>query len=147
MGLVRLNGPNGKRLRNTCEPVTDYSTQVDPYVQRGLEIIVREEGIGLAAPQMGVPYRWYLNNKGEVIINPEIVETGEPCSIVEGCLSIPGRWFEVDRFKSVTMEYDNGDERIRVELDGFDAYVAQHECDHLDGRLISDHGTRRYAGD
>jgi peptide deformylase len=81
-------------------------------------------------------------NEGEryVFVNPEIVERSESCCTeVEGCLSIPGATMEVERAEEVVVEaQDLKGEQIRAHMTGLLARIAQHEIDHLDGRLILD---------
>lgn len=148
MGLVKLNGPNGKSLRNQTEQVTDIETQVTPYIQEATRILTREQGVALAAPQMGVPYSWYLDLSGNFRINPEIVQGLEPLEMVEGCLSLPDKWYRTTRFKVVTLKYLNleGEEQVE-ELEGLLAFIAQHETEHLSGQILSDTGERVYAGE
>lgn len=156
MGLVTLNGPKGKSLRAATNPVDDIATQVIPYLDEAKHVLEREHGVGLAAPQIGVPYAWYVDTLGTVYINPvieEITEDGDdesngPVSVFEGCLSLPERWFKTTRQPKVVMRFTDvlGDEQL-LTFSGVSAWVAQHECDHLRGVLVSDHGTRVYKGD
>ena len=148
MGLVRLNGANGKTLRKSCEEVTLPREQIEPYIEEAYTVMAREKAIGVAAPQIGVGYRWFVSPTLGLIVNPTISELENPVSIVEGCLSLPDKWFECDRFKNVTLDYFEIDlTPVSKTLEGFDAYVVQHEVDHLNGTLIADHGTRKYAGE
>lgn len=150
MGLVTLNSPKGKTLRKPCEPVTDVETQVKPYLDEALHILRREQGVGLAAPQMGVPYRWYIDLAGVVHINPEIVHTDELQEMVEGCLSLPGQYYRTNRYRVVTLRFTNLDgEEFTADMEDMNAYIAQHEVDHLNGVLLRDkpEATRFYAGD
>lgn len=148
MGLVRLNGPNGKSLRNETQPVTDIETQVTPYTEEAVRILTRERGVGLAAPQMGVPYSWYLDLSGTFRINPRVLDGEEPQEMVEGCLSLPDKWYRKTRFKNVVIEYTDISGEVRQEeLDDLMAFIAQHETEHLSGKILSDTGERVYAGE
>lgn len=118
------------------------------------ETLRRTEGVGLAAPQVGLPIRLFIVDldilsedepqyKGylRTFINPEIVEeSSETCSMNEGCLSIPGINESVKRPSKVLVNYldENGEEHEEW-LDGFEARVFQHEYDHLDGKMFVDH--------
>ena len=145
--VVELRGPGGKALRNPTEEVTDIENQVLPYLSQALLEMDRLQGIGVAANQIRVPYRWFVDKSRRVFINPKILEASEKVSIVEGCLSLPERWFEVERYKKITVEYwDLDNNRVESEFKEIGAYIFQHEIDHLDGILVEDHGTRRYAG-
>lgn len=105
--------------------------------------MLKKDGVGLAAPQIGKNIRLIvIKTKDEnlVMINPVILkkswikETAE-----EGCLSLPGVFYEIKRSKNVTCEYINNNmEKIVLEAKGFFARVIQHEIDHLDGILTID---------
>ncbi len=116
------------------------------------------KGIGLAAPQIGLPVRIFvvdthnaavssrynLDNSSplkEVFINPEIVWRSEELNVYEeGCLSIPGVYAEVRRPERVKVVYTNlRGERVERDLHGLPARVVQHEYDHLEGRLFVDY--------
>lgn len=123
-------------------------------IQNMIETLKRSEGVGLAAPQIGLPIRMCIIDldcisddqpeyKGYVhaFINPEIIEESEEtCSIEEGCLSIPGIHESVKRPSKIHATWI--DENL-VEhdewVDGFLARVMQHEFDHLDGKMFIDH--------
>lgn len=148
MGLVTLHGPKGKSLRNKTEPVTDIETQVLPYTAEAIRILTREQGVGLAAPQMGVPYAWYLDVSGAFRINPFILAAEEPQEMVEGCLSLPQKWYRKTRFKKVTLQFtDTSGEIQNEELEDIMAFIAQHETEHLSGIILADSGERVYAGE
>lgn len=102
------------------------------------------EGVGLAAPQVGVSKRVILARLDKEtilqVINPEIIHrSAETVVAVEGCLSIPG--FQADVERSLTIALNGQDEdgnRIEMDLSEFPARVVQHEVDHLDGKLYID---------
>ena len=118
------------------------------------ETLKHSEGVGLAAPQVGLPIRMFIIDldvvsedepqyKGylHTFINPEIIEESEETtSMSEGCLSIPGINESVKRPAKILVNYldENGEEQERW-LEGFEARVFQHEYDHLDGKLFVDH--------
>jgi len=99
-------------------------------------------GIGLAAPQVGILKRMIVIDVGEglmEIINPVILEQEGEQLEVEGCLSIPGVYGEVKRPERIVVEYTNLDgERVKVEGRGLLARCLSHEIDHLDGMLFTD---------
>jgi peptide deformylase len=103
-----------------------------------------EDGIGLAAPQVGVRKRLFTFDlhEGEgpgVVINPEIVERDGEVLSDEGCLSVPGYRFEIVRSERVTMRgLDLDGNEIVIEGDDLLARMIQHEIDHLDGVLLLD---------
>jgi peptide deformylase len=138
-------------LRQKAEPLECVTDEVRAVAARMLWLMHEAEGIGLAAPQVGLPWRLFVTRDpavldgdgGLVFINPEI-ETldSELLEDTEGCLSLPGIEVTVRRPVGV---------RVRaMDLEGFDveedrcdhfARVYQHECDHLDGVLIIDRMT------
>lgn len=141
-------------LRKVAEDI-DYETypNLKELIDNMFETLRNSEGVGLAAPQVGLPIRLFIIDldaisedepqyKGyfHTFINPEILETGEETvSMSEGCLSIPGINENVKRPATVLVNYidENGEEQERW-LDGFEARVFQHEYDHLDGKMFVD---------
>ena len=97
-------------------------------------------GCGLAAIQVGAPIRFaWFRYRGEdcYLINPEIIKRGRNTKPrVEGCLSIPERWFKVERSNKIIVRTDGREIICRGKL----AQIVQHEIDHMDGKLISDFG-------
>ena len=115
-----------------------------PLVHGMYETMDIEEGVGLAAPQVGVRKRIFTYDLHEgdgpgVVINPEIVETSGEVTSEEGCLSVPGFHFEIVRAEHVTMRgLDLDGNEIVLEGDELLARMIQHEIDHLDGVLLLD---------
>ncbi|MCZ6793091.1 MAG: peptide deformylase [Planctomycetota bacterium] len=114
-------------------------------VQAMFQLMYRENGVGLAAPQVGWSARLFVLNplgaespEGEMVfINPRVVEADGEDIDEEGCLSIPEVRGNVERNESVSFEcQDLSGELVRRELEGLAARVAQHEYDHLDGILF-----------
>jgi len=107
--------------------------------------LMRGQGVGLAAPQVGVSRRLFIcqpeGHKLWVFINPEIILTSEEqIDYEEGCLSIPGIWSDVVRPGQVQVQaFNERGKPFRVDADGMLARVIQHELDHLDGVLFIDH--------
>lgn len=115
-----------------------------------LRIMRETNGIGLAAPQIGLSLRLCVIEIDGVIrylINPKITSTSrEKVFFEEGCLSLPEEYFEIERFAKVTVRYQNEKgEDMKLRAHGLLAYCIQHELDHLDGKLIYDryHEQRR----
>lgn len=100
------------------------------------DVLATFGGVGLAAPQIGVPWRLFiLAEDPRPYVNPVIVRRSDESDVQEeGCLSLPDVLVQVRRSLRVTVEAEG---RI-VELEGLTARVAQHEIDHLDGVLITD---------
>jgi peptide deformylase len=149
MRLIELQSPNGKSLRKVTEPVTNIETQVVPYLRAAFELLQKRKGVGLAATQIGVPYAWFIDILGIPYINPETIQTeGKPSLLVEGCLSLPDKFYNVLRYDAITISFVTlQNEKEKLRFTGFDAQVIQHEIDHLNGVLISDKGDRKYAGE
>jgi len=110
-----------------------------------IEFCDSQNGIGLAAPQVGVYKRIFVmctNGVWKVVMNPAILSTSDrKVRGIEGCLSYPGRLFFVDRFDCVHVGYttkvNHRVEWVEERLDGMDAIVFQHEYDHLFGLTVS----------
>lgn len=134
-------------LRAPAESVTEFSSALERLVDDMLETMYEAPGVGLAAPQIGVPRRIFVADIGEgpfVMANPEIVRTSGSWAFEEGCLSVPGRYWEIKRpaFASVTGLDPDGNE-ITIEGDELLGRVLQHEVDHLDGKLLLERLPRR----
>lgn len=132
-------------LRSKCEKVTVFDDALKMLVDAMFETMDEADGIGLAAPQVGVEQRFFVvslpqENIKKVFINPEIIETSvETGSYEEGCLSIPGLYHDVIRPLKVTVcAQDVNGKPFTVNADGLYARVIQHENDHLDGKLYID---------
>ncbi len=105
-----------------------------------VETMYQAEGIGLAAPQVGVQKRLFVWDIGEgprTIVNPQIVESEGEWAYDEGCLSVPGLSWEIVRPKQVhVIGHDLDGNEVSVEADEIEARLFQHELDHLDGTLL-----------
>ena len=141
-------------LRKVAEEI-DVETypNLKELIDNMFETLKHSEGVGLAAPQVGLPIRMFIIDldvisddepqyKGyqHTFINPEIIEESEETtSMSEGCLSIPGINESVKRPEKVLVNYidENGEEQERW-LEGFEARVFQHEYDHLEGKMFVD---------
>lgn len=138
-----------KRLREPAQPVTRFDAELARLLEDMAETMYAAPGVGLAAPQIGVPLRIFVIDIAtgadqpsdlRVFINPELVETqGEVCN-EEGCLSFPGVAEEVWRAERVKVRaQDAKGETFELTADGFLAIAVQHENDHLNGKLMVDH--------
>lgn len=108
-----------------------------------MDIAMREnEGVGLAAPQVGVSKRIAIVDVGDGLIemiNPEIIEHQGEEKDAEGCLSVPGVYGDVLRYAVVKVSFtDRNNKQVVLEAKGFKARAIQHELDHLDGILFTD---------
>jgi peptide deformylase len=100
-------------------------------------------GVGLAAPQIGVPLRVAVievDEKVTEIVNPEIMKRVGEEELDEGCLSVPGYWGRIKRAQQVVVKArDRNGKEIRLKADGLFGQALQHETDHLNGTLYLDH--------
>lgn len=128
---------------------------LDPAIQNLLPEMLRimreADGIGLAAPQIGLQHRLCVIEIDGVIrylINPKITSASkEKVLFEEGCLSLPGDYYSIERSEKVTVRYINErNEEVKLRAHGLLAICIQHELDHLDGKLIYDryHEQKRY---
>ena len=130
-------------LRKKCRVITEVTDRIRMTMEDMLETMHSENGVGIAAPQVGVMRRMFIAEPepGRVyyMINPEILEMEGTQSGAEGCLSVPGLVGDVERperIKIKALDLD-GNEQI-YDFEGFDAVVMCHENDHLDGILYTD---------
>ncbi len=133
-------------LKQRAREVQDVTAELVTLVNGMYETMALENGVGLAAPQVGIRKRIFTYDLHEgdgphVVMNPEIVESaGETVFYDEGCLSVPGLRFEIVRAERVTMRGIDldGNEVLLVGDDDLVAQLIQHEIDHLDGVLLLD---------
>ena len=134
-------------LREPAEPVAAIDDRVRALVADLVETMYEADGVGLAAPQVGIGLRVIVVDTREeegsgalALINPRIADaSAETDKVEEGCLSIPGIAEIVERPARVVVEaLDPDGEPVRIEADGLSARALQHEVDHLDGVLFLD---------
>ena len=133
------------RLQQPGEPVETVDASLEPLVARMFDLLAAAHGVGLAAPQVGLPLRLFIAcptgqvADRRVYVNPALLELEGHVEEEEGCLSVPGITCRIKRFSCVTVEAtDLSGQRFRQTGDGLLARIFQHETDHLDGRLIVD---------
>jgi len=130
-------------LREKAVPVEKITDDLISLIVDMKKSLAYHQGIGLAANQIGVARRLFLADGGgglKVFINPRIIETDGTAVSEEGCLSLPEIYVDVRRESSLLMEYlDEKEKVVQIEADGLWARVIQHEYDHLEGIVISDH--------
>lgn len=137
-------------LRSATKPISIDVTKIVEEMKKTLIAQKDPEGVGLAANQVGLPYKLFLARfsarKTEpirVFINPKIVSHSEDFQVekrnssLEGCLSVPKLYGLVKRWKSVTLQYktETGEDKTET-FEGFPAVVIQHEMDHLNGKIF-----------
>jgi peptide deformylase len=133
-------------LAKPAQPVKNIDDNIRQLVKKMTDIMLENKGVGLAAPQAGVPLRLFIisldaNREAvKVYINPTVTPTtGELDSIEEGCLSVPSIRTRIRRFKKckVTATGLDGNE-FTEEAEGLYARALQHEYDHIEGMTIAD---------
>jgi peptide deformylase len=130
-------------LRQKAKRVSQVDRTIQRLIDDMIETMKAAPGVGLAAPQVGVPLRLAVievDEKITVIVNPEIIKTSGEHELDEGCLSVPGFWGRLPRAERVSVKALDGngkDVRIR-DAEGLFAQALQHEIDHLDGHLYID---------
>lgn len=142
-------------LRRKARKVTDFGPELQKLLDDMVDTMRDAPGVGLAAPQVGIPLRAVVVEFGDeedetvppklfVLLNPEITRASQETVVApEGCLSIPGYAGEVDRFDAVTLRGQNRHgQPMRIKADGWLARIFQHELDHLDGVLFTDRAER-----
>lgn len=119
--------------------VNDSPCNIIDFANQMLFTMSHYNGVGLAAPQCGFPYRIFVMAGGIVCINPVIVEVSKETSYAkEGCLSFPGLMLPVTRPNTIRMKYTNEfGKRVESTWTGTTARIAQHEYDHLEGRVFT----------
>ena len=130
-------------LRNKAKRVSRFDQSISALVTDMIETMREAPGVGLAAPQIGVPLRVAVveteKDQLHVLINPEIVKIEGEWDPDEGCLSVPGYWAKVRRGSRVTVKArDLKGKEIRLTGEGLLAQALQHEIDHLNGMLYID---------
>jgi peptide deformylase len=143
MSLMRLSFYPDPVLLKKSEPVTQFDDALRQLVDSMFETMYAEHGAGLAAPQVGVDKRLFVMDCRErgssppiVIANPLIIHTSGKQNGYEGCLSVPGYSYKVERPKVVVVRgHDLAGRVIEYEGVDFDARCIMHETDHCDGQL------------
>ena len=140
MALRKIRTLGDEILEKQCRDVTEIKPRVKQLIEDMLETMYAAQGVGLAAPQVGVLKKIAVIDVTEdgtnpiVLINPEIVELSGEQTGQEGCLSVPGKAGIVTRANYAKVKAYNEDmEEIIVEGEGLLARAIQHEVDHLSG--------------
>ncbi|MCJ7543395.1 MAG: peptide deformylase [Phycisphaerae bacterium] len=133
------------RLQQPAKTVQTVDAALGALVERMFELMAAARGVGLAAPQVGLPLRVFVAcPTGEpadrrAYVNPTLLERDGQMEEEEGCLSVPGVTSHIKRFSRVTLgATDLAGQRFQQSGQGLLARIFQHETDHLDGRLIVD---------
>jgi peptide deformylase len=146
--LPILTGAENPILRRKTKIVKKITKEIKELVRDMEKTMMRANGAGLAAPQIGRLERIALttiDKKMTPLINPFILWKSEKIvSAEEGCLSLPDIWLDIPRSEEIILQYQTLDgETIERKLEAFNARVVQHEVDHLEGVLIVDYAQKK----
>ena len=143
-------------LRRKAKPVTRFDAELQTLIDDMIETMREAPGVGLAAPQVGIPERVIVVEYAEydededapkklyVMVNPEIKSASEETEEgIEGCLSVPGWQGEAERALAVTVKGQTSRGKpMKVKAKGWMARIFQHEIDHINGVVFTDRATK-----
>lgn len=145
MAILQIRKYPDPVLKKKTEPLTRFGPEEQALFEDMIETMYAEEGVGLAAPQVGISKRIIVASptmkQGEehVFVNPEIIEARGREAAKEGCLSLPGIGGEIPRAKVIRFRaLDRHGKPVEVEAKDFFARIIQHEVDHINGLLLID---------
>lgn len=142
MALRTIRTNDEPCLRKVCRPVEHFDQKLSDLIDDMFETMYHADGVGLAAPQVGMLRRVVVIDTGEKkmeLVNPEIIDKSGCYGAYEGCLSFPGKSGYVERSEHVTvrgLDRHGNPQEFRVDM--LEARAVQHELDHLDGRVYVD---------
>jgi peptide deformylase len=146
LALAQIRQYGDSALRLKAHEVAEFDDDLQRLIDRMIVLMHDARGVGLAATQVGVLRRVFVfqpnpEHDPVAVVNPRITERGAETSVdEEGCLSLQGVRVPVERATTVTIEaQDASGATATYDLEEYEARVAQHEFDHLDGVLIIDH--------
>ena len=151
MAIRNILNEKDPMLHKVCRPVTEFNERLWQLLDDMAETMQKADGVGLAAPQVGILRRLFVMDVGEglvEVINPEIVATRGKQEDVEGCLSCPGDYGYTIRPRWVKIKaYDRYGKPFTMEGEDLAARCICHENDHLDGILFKKHVTKMLEPD
>ena len=134
-------------LKTRSSAITEFNEDLKILSERMIKIMYEAPGVGLAAPQIGINKNMFVfdaGNGAQVAVNPKKIEVEGSSIFLEGCLSLPGYYWEIERpeFAKIFCQNLKG-ENITYEGDELTGRVLQHEFDHLKGKLLLSSLTRK----
>jgi len=130
-------------LKGPAAPVEKIDDSIRKLVEKMTDLMIEHKGVGFAAPQAGVGLRLFIisvtgtRDNVRVYINPTVTAQGELEEAEEGCLSVPGVWAKIRRYKKATVTATDLDGNpFTEEAEGLHARALQHEYDHIEGTVI-----------
>ena len=147
MALRKIVVQGEECLTKVCRPVTEFNDRLHRLLDDMTETLRQANGVGLAAPQVGILRRAVVVETGEEnmleLVNPRILEQSGEQDGAEGCLSVPGKWGMVKRPNYVKLQaQDRFGNWFEVEAEALIARCFCHELDHLDGHLYTEKVSR-----
>ncbi len=142
MALRKILTEPNPTLHKVCRPVTDFNRRLHTLLDDMADTLAEANGVGLAAPQVGILRRVVVVDTGEGIlelVNPELIETSGEQEGAEGCLSVPGKYGLVKRpMVAKVRAQDRDGQWFEVEGEELIARCFCHELDHLDGHMYTE---------
>lgn len=137
---IRVHGD--EVLEKVCRPVKEITPRIATLIEDMIDTMYEYDGVGLAAPQVGILRRIAVIDVGEgpiVLVNPEVIETSGEQTGEEGCLSLPGKSGQVTRPNYAKVHaFNENMEEYEVEGEELLARALLHEIDHLDGHMYTE---------
>ncbi|MBE6984412.1 MAG: peptide deformylase [Ruminococcaceae bacterium] len=147
MALRKILTQEEATLHKVCREVTKFDSKLCELLDDMTETLYDANGVGLAAPQVGILRRVVVIDTGDEVVemvNPKILETSGEQDGMEGCLSVPGEYWLVKRPSVVkATAQDREGNWFEIEAEGLIARCICHECDHLDGHLYTEIAYRK----
>lgn len=142
MALREIRKKGDEILYKPCKEIKEFDKKLAILLDDMYDTMQKSDGVGLAAPQVGILKRCVVIDIGEgriELVNPKIIKEEGSQIGQEGCLSVPGEWGEVERPQKVTVEaFDRYGKKFTMEGEDLLARAFCHEIDHLDGKLFLD---------
>ena len=142
MALRQIRIQGDEVLEKVCRPVEKISPRIATLIEDMIETMYENDGVGLAAPQVGVLRRIAVIDVGEgpiILINPEVLETSGSQTGEEACLSLPGKAGQVTRPNYAKVRaFDENMQEYEIEGEELLARALLHEIDHLDGHMYTE---------
>lgn len=140
--LLKIQKYPNPVLKKKAEEVKEVNEEVRGLIRDMFETMYANQGVGLAAPQVGISKRIVVANVGDsprAFVNPKILEKKGQDFSEEGCLSVPGVFLKIKRIKEIEVEaLDEKGKKFKIRATGLLSHCLQQEIDHLNGILISD---------
>lgn len=149
MAIRNIRYDNDEVLRKRSREIEEIDNKIRELAIDMVETMYKYDGVGLAAPQVGILKRIIVIDPGDgpkVLINPVITKSSGTQTCEEGCLSFPNTFGNVDRPANLTVEaYDIDGKKIKIKAKELEAVILSHEIDHLDGILFIDKAYDMYT--